>query len=175
MRATRNCSVLTPSSDCGSSRSSPGSPRVATPIWKPTRRWRAWGANSSGTTSSEEPLEFAGFVATKIWRIWSHGPRDVMREPGWEVFHWALIAFALLGLALLAWQRRWEALVLATIFLAITALSALLVASPRRVLVMIPLLAPLAGASLIYLAGHIQHRPRYSEEKAGNGGCGAPG
>ena len=30
---------------------------------------------------SEEPLEFAGFVATKVGRIWSHGPRDVMREP----------------------------------------------------------------------------------------------
>ena len=30
---------------------------------------------------SEEPLEYAGFVAAKVWRIWSHGPRQVMREP----------------------------------------------------------------------------------------------
>jgi 4-amino-4-deoxy-L-arabinose transferase-like glycosyltransferase len=94
---------------------------------------------------SEGPVEFAGFVATKVWRIWSHGPRDVMRVPGWEVFHAALIVFALLGLGLLTWRQRWEALVLVTIFLAITALSALLVASPRRVLVLIPLLAALAG------------------------------
>lgn len=95
---------------------------------------------------SEEPVEYAGFVAAKVWRIWSHGPRDVMREPVWEVLHWLLVAFGLAGLAILAWQRHWEALLIGTIFLAITALSALLVASPRRVLILIPLLAALAGA-----------------------------
>jgi hypothetical protein len=100
---------------------------------------------------TEEPLEFAGFVANKIGRIWSHGPRDVMREPLWEALHWALVAFGLLGLAILAWRRRWEALVLATIFLSITAISALLVASPRRVLVMIPLVAALAGCGATWL------------------------
>ena len=100
---------------------------------------------------SEEPLEYAGFVATKIGRIWSHGPRDVMREPVWEALHWALVAFGLVGLAILAWRRRWEALVLATVFLAITAISALLVASPRRVLVMIPLVAALAGCGATWL------------------------
>ncbi len=94
---------------------------------------------------SEEPLEYAGFVATKIGRIWSHGPRGVMREPGWELLHWALVGFGLIGLAVLAAQRRWEALLIATILLAITAISALLVASPRRVLVMMPLVAALAG------------------------------
>ncbi|HET7453934.1 MAG TPA: hypothetical protein VFJ76_00245 [Solirubrobacterales bacterium] len=102
---------------------------------------------------SDEPLEYTGFVATKIGRIWSHGPRDVMREPVWEVLHWLLVAFGLLGLVLLAWQRRWEALLFATIFLAITALSALLVASPRRVLVLVPLLAALSAPALAYLTG----------------------
>jgi 4-amino-4-deoxy-L-arabinose transferase-like glycosyltransferase len=94
---------------------------------------------------SEEPLEYAGFVATKVGRIWSHGPRAAMREPGWELLHWALVAFGLIGLAVLAVQRRWEALPIAAIFLAIAAISALLVASPRRVLVMMPLVAALAG------------------------------
>jgi len=94
---------------------------------------------------SEEPLEYAGFIAKKIARIWSHGPREVMHEPGWELLHWALLAFGLVGLIMLAIQRRWEALLIAAIFLAITAISALLVASPRRVLVMLPLLAALAG------------------------------
>ncbi|HEY4779974.1 MAG TPA: glycosyltransferase family 39 protein [Solirubrobacterales bacterium] len=96
---------------------------------------------------SEEPLEYAGFLAAKVGRIWAHGPRDVMREPGWEALHWVLVALGLLGLGLLAWRRRWEALVLGTVFLAITALSALLVASPRRVLVMLPLVAALAGVA----------------------------
>jgi 4-amino-4-deoxy-L-arabinose transferase-like glycosyltransferase len=98
---------------------------------------------------SEAPLEYAGFVATKVGRIWSHGPRAVMREPGWELLHWALVALGLIGLAVLAAQRRWEALLLATIFLAITAISALLVASPRRVLVMMPLVAALAGVGAV--------------------------
>lgn len=98
---------------------------------------------------SEEPLEYAGFVATKIARIWSHGPREVMREPAWELLHWLLLAFGLVGLITLAIRRRWEALLLATIFVAITAISALLVASPRRVLVMMPLLAALAGVGAV--------------------------
>jgi hypothetical protein len=101
---------------------------------------------------SEEPGEYVGFVATKIGRIWSHGPRDVMREPGWEALHWALVAFGLLGLALLAWRRRWEALLFGGIFLTITAISALLVASPRRVLVLVPLIAALAAVSFQWLA-----------------------
>ena len=100
---------------------------------------------------SEEPLEYAGFVATKVGRIWSHGPRDVMREPVWEALHWALVGLGLLGLVVLAWRRRWEALLLATIFLSITALSALLVASPRRVLVMLPLVAALAGVGATWI------------------------
>lgn len=94
---------------------------------------------------SEEPLEYAGFLATKVWRIWSRGPRDVMEEPQWKALHWLLVGFGAIGLAVLAWRRRWEALLLGTVFLSITAVSALLVASPRRVLVMLPLVAALAG------------------------------
>ena len=143
--ATRGSSTRPTPSACGSSRSSPGSPRSATRTWKPTRRSRGWAREQLWDDVSEEPLEYAGFVAAKVGRIWSHGPRDVMREPVWAALHWALVGFGLLGLGLLAWRRRWEALVLATVFLSITALSALLVASPRRVLVMLPLVAPAPG------------------------------
>jgi hypothetical protein len=100
---------------------------------------------------SEEPAEYVGFVARKVWRTWSHGPRDVMREPGWEAVHWLLVALGLLGLGVLAWRRRWEALLLGTIFLGITGVSALLVASPRRVLVLVPLLAALASVGGAWL------------------------
>ena len=100
---------------------------------------------------TQEPFEYFGFIATKVGAIWSHGPRAVMRRPIWEGLHWAIVALGLLGLVLLGIRRRWEALLLAAIFLSITAISALLVASPRRVLVMIPLIAPLAGVGATFL------------------------
>jgi len=112
---------------------------------------------------SEEPVEYVGFVASKIGRIWSHGPRDVMREPVWAVLHWALVAFAMFGLALLAWRRRWDALLIGIILLAITAVSALLVASPRRVLVLVPLLAALASVSGGWLVARLASSSGYSE------------
>ncbi len=107
---------------------------------------------------SEEPVEYAGFVATKVGRIWLHGPRDVMRQPGWELLHWALVGFGLVGLIVLAAQRRWEALLLATIFVGITAVCALLVASPRRVLVTMPLVAALAGIGVVWASATLTGR-----------------
>jgi hypothetical protein len=101
---------------------------------------------------SEEPLEYAGFVAAKIGRIWSHGPRAVMRDELWEALHWALLGFGLLGLAVLLYKRRWEAALIAAVFLAITfGTGFLAVASPRRVLVMLPLLAACAGFGAVWL------------------------
>jgi hypothetical protein len=100
---------------------------------------------------SEEPLEYAGFVAAKVARIWSHGPRRVMRDEVWEALHWVLLGFGLLGLAVGLWKRRWEAALIAAVFLAITVIAALLVASPRRVLVMVPLLAACAGFGAVWL------------------------
>lgn len=124
---------------------------------------------------SEEPVEYTGFVATKVWRIWSHGPRDVMREPVWEVLHYLLVAFGLAGLAILAWQRRWEALLIGTIFLAITAVSALLVASPRRVLVLVPLLAALASVAIARsLNWHAYRRVNSARAPADPDSLGAP-
>jgi hypothetical protein len=97
--------------------------------------------------------EYLGFVATKIGRIWSHGPRTVMREPLWEALHWLLLTFGLLGLGLLAYRRRWEALLIGAVFLAVTALTAFVaVASPRRVLVLIPLLAACAAPAIAWPA-----------------------
>ncbi len=110
---------------------------------------------------SDHPVEYAGFVTTKVWRIWAYGQRDVMQEPAWKLFHWVLVALGLTGLIVLALQQRWEALLLATIFLAITALSALLVASPRRVLVMMPLVAALAGVGIVALNDLWRERIRH--------------
>jgi 4-amino-4-deoxy-L-arabinose transferase-like glycosyltransferase len=107
---------------------------------------------------SEHPLAYAGFLGAKLGLIWGHGPRDVMRQPLWEALHWALLAFGLLGLGVLAWQRRWEALLLAVVLAAATAVGLLLVATPRRALVTIPLLAALAGAGATAAAGSLARR-----------------
>lgn len=111
---------------------------------------------------SEQPLEYVGFVATKVGRVWSHGPRDVMRRPGWQALHWALLAFGLLGLGLLAAQRRWEALLIGVVLVSVTATAALLVASPRRVLVTIPLVAALAGVGITWAATSLRDRAQGS-------------
>lgn len=107
---------------------------------------------------SEQPLEYVGFVATKVGRIWSHGPRDIMRAPGWQALHWALVAFGLLGLVLLAMRRRWEVLLIGVVLLSVTATGALLVASPRRVLLTIPLVAALAGVGIAWAATSLRER-----------------
>jgi hypothetical protein len=108
---------------------------------------------------TEQPLEYAGFLLAKVWRVWGYGPRDVMREPIWAVLHWLLVGLGLAGLALLARARRWEALLLGVVLLAVAASGALLVASPRRALVTVPLLAALAGVGATWLYARIRHDP----------------
>ena len=118
--------------------------------WKPTRRSARMGREQLWDDISDQPVEYAGFVATKVWRDLGARPArgDASSPAGrcstgpWSPSAWS-------GLVVLALQRRWEALLLATIFVAITALSALLVASPRRVLVMMPLVAALAGVGVV--------------------------
>ncbi len=101
---------------------------------------------------TERPLDYAGFVVTKLWHAWSHGPRRVMERPEWEAFHWALLGLAVLGFGVLVRRRPRDALLLGALLAAVTAIVALLVASPRRVLVTLPLVAALAGVGLAWLA-----------------------
>jgi hypothetical protein len=133
------------------------------PGMEPDKALSKMGKEQLKTDITEHTGRYIGFVATKIGRIWSHGPRAIMRTPIWEALHWLLLGFGLLGLGLLAYLRRWEALLIGAVFLAVTAVSALLVASPRRVLVLIPLLAACAGTALVWLAdrtGELRGRDR---------------
>lgn len=110
---------------------------------------------------SERPAGYLRFLANKLWLIWGHGPRQIMHVPVWAAFHWLLLAFGLLGLVVLALQRRWEALLLGMALVVATAIGLLLVASPRRALVAIPLLAALAGAGAACVVGQWQRRIRH--------------
>ncbi|HYC80579.1 MAG TPA: hypothetical protein VEB65_02255, partial [Solirubrobacterales bacterium] len=109
------------------------------------------GRERLGDAVSEDPLAYAGFVATKIGRVWSHGPRRIMRDELWEALHWVVVGLGLIGLAVLLWKRRWEGVLIAAVLLAITVVSAVLVASPRRVLVLVPLIAACAGFGAVWL------------------------
>ena len=122
------------------------------PEMEPDQALSKMGKEQLRTDITHHFGEYVEFVAAKIGRIWSHGPRDIMRTPVWEALHWILLGLGLLGLGLLAYLRRWEALLIGAAFLAVTIISALLVASPRRVLVLIPLLSASAGAALAWLA-----------------------
>jgi len=107
---------------------------------------------------TERPLDYVGFVAAKLWRAWSQGPREVMERRGWEVFHLALVGFALAGFAVLVRRRPQEALLFGVLLFAVTAIVALLVASPRRVLVALPLVAALAGVGATACADSLARR-----------------
>jgi 4-amino-4-deoxy-L-arabinose transferase-like glycosyltransferase len=107
---------------------------------------------------TEHPLEYSGFLAAKLWRVWGHGPREVMRKPGWELLQWALLGLGLIGLVALLARRRWDAVPILTVLVAITAISLLLVATPRRSLVMLPLVAALAGVGAVVCRDSLARR-----------------
>jgi 4-amino-4-deoxy-L-arabinose transferase-like glycosyltransferase len=109
------------------------------------------GRERLGDAITKEPLGYAGFLAAKAWRIWAFGPRQVMRAPAWKAMHWLLVALGLLGLGLLVRERRWEALLIGLVLLSVAATGALLVASPRRVLVTVPVVAALAGVATTWI------------------------
>lgn len=98
---------------------------------------------------SEEPARFAGMLAGKGYDTWTEPPRGVMREPPWRALQLALVLLGLAGLAVLALRRRWlELAACGLVLLYMTAVGAVLIASPRRELVVVPLLAALAGVAV---------------------------
>jgi Dolichyl-phosphate-mannose-protein mannosyltransferase len=112
----------------------------------------ALGRENLETYATEEPVRFAGMLAQKAYESWRFGPRGVMEGLPWSLLHALIVVCGLLGLGVLALRRRWEAAVLGLLVLAITALGALMIASPRRVIVAIPVLAALAGCFLVWAA-----------------------
>jgi 4-amino-4-deoxy-L-arabinose transferase-like glycosyltransferase len=97
---------------------------------------------------TEEPLRFAGMLASKSYDTWTDAARGVMLDQPWRALQLAVVLLALAGLAILAQRRRFEALVAGLVLLYMTGIAALLIASPRRELVVLPLLTALSGAAL---------------------------
>ncbi|MEX0993277.1 MAG: glycosyltransferase family 39 protein [Solirubrobacterales bacterium] len=103
---------------------------------------------------SEHPVGYTEMVLHKMWNVWRRGSGPTMRAPGWIAFHYSILALAIVGLAVLAWRRRWEALVIGVLIAGITVLGGLLLAVPRRNVPLMPIVLALAaaGASYIWIA-----------------------
>ena len=100
----------------------------------------------------EEPVEYAGMVVTKMWNVWRRGSGPTMRGSGWIAFHYAILALGVVGLAVLAWRRRWEVIVIGLLILGITVLGGLLLAVPRRNVPLMPLVLTLAACGGAWLS-----------------------
>jgi len=99
---------------------------------------------------TEEPLPFAGMMASKSYEAWTDAPRGVMLDQPWRTIQLGIVVLALAGiLVLIARRRRFDALLAAIVLLYMTGIAALLIASPRRELVVLPLLTALAGACAV--------------------------
>jgi 4-amino-4-deoxy-L-arabinose transferase-like glycosyltransferase len=94
---------------------------------------------------TQEPVAFAGMLVDKAYESWTDSARAVMEREPWRVLQLGMIVLALLGLVAMAVQRRFEAAILGLVLVYMTAVGALLIASPRRELVVLPALAALAG------------------------------
>ena len=94
---------------------------------------------------TKQPGAYARMVASKMWNVWRRDSGPTMRASGWVAFHYVILALAIVGLAVLALRRRWEALVLGILIGGITVLGGLLLAVPRRNVPLIPLVCALAA------------------------------
>jgi dolichyl-phosphate-mannose-protein mannosyltransferase len=104
---------------------------------------------------TERPLAYLGTVADKLWTMWRSGPysgnHPVMSRAPWIALHGVLVLLALAGLVALAVKRRWEGVLLVIPLLGVTMIAAVLLASPRRTLVLVPVLGALAAAGTAWL------------------------
>ncbi len=116
------------------------------------------GRHNLNVDLSDHTIDFAAMLARKSYRAWREGPRSIMHSTFWKAAQKVLVVLALLGLGVLATRRRWEAIPIALLVLGVTATSALLIASPRRAIVLLPAVAALAGAGVVWLAEKARER-----------------
>jgi 4-amino-4-deoxy-L-arabinose transferase-like glycosyltransferase len=114
--------------------------------------------------ASDRPLAFGGMVASKIGHMWQ-GSGNASRTLAGSAYHYAMLALGLLGLAVLAARRRWEALPIAVLLVGISLMGGLLLAGTRRNVPVMPVVLALAGVGAVAAVAWARERvrpPRYA-------------
>jgi 4-amino-4-deoxy-L-arabinose transferase-like glycosyltransferase len=122
-----------------------------------------------------EPLRLAGFLAGKVSLAWTDPARGVMRSPVWRTLQIALLLSAAVGLLVGLARRRPEAIAIGSILLIVTLVQATFIASPRRTLTLLPLIAALAGAGALFLFDLARRNQNLGPCRGQKAGAGAPG
>jgi hypothetical protein len=111
----------------------------------------------------DQPLDLLAMMGRKVWRMWRSGSGPGMEGVAPELLHAALCLLGLAGLVVLGLRRRPEALVIGLLVVGITAIGAVLLASTRRNLILMPVVISLAGVMVAWLAARLPAgRPRAS-------------
>jgi MYXO-CTERM domain-containing protein len=112
----------------------------------------AIGKDNLADLVTEQPGDLVAMMGRKVWRMWRSGSGPGMDGVWQEAIHASLALAGLGGLVLLALRRRREALVIALLVVGITAIGAVLLASTRRNLILMPIVIALAGVAVSWLA-----------------------
>ena len=99
----------------------------------------------------QEPVAVARMMADKMRWMW-RGSSGAMLSPAAVALQIAIVAFAVVGLAILAVRRRFEALLLGGLILSLTVFSGIVLAAPRRNLALMPLVMALASTGVVSVA-----------------------
>lgn len=108
--------------------------------------------------ATEQPGAYARMLLEKAGLVWYRGSSPAAAPAGWVWMHRIALLLALAGLAILAWRRRFEVVLLGLPLAGVTALGALLLAVPRRNVPLMPLVFALAGAGAVWLVLAVRER-----------------
>jgi 4-amino-4-deoxy-L-arabinose transferase-like glycosyltransferase len=115
------------------------------------------GRENADRYVTEQPLDFAGMVAAKMWHMW-HGSGAAGRSTYGTIFQFTVLALGLAGLVLLAVRRRWEFFLIAALLVGVTVVGGLLLAGTRRNVTLMPLVMALAGMTVFVLLQRVWPR-----------------
>jgi Dolichyl-phosphate-mannose-protein mannosyltransferase len=99
----------------------------------------------------EQPLAVAEMMANKMRWMWRGSSGAMLSAPA-VALQIAIVALGIAGLLILAFQRRFEALLIGGLILGLTVFSGIVLAAPRRNLALMPLVITLASTALVTMA-----------------------